>query len=682
MMRLEGQNVILSRQEVLGSGIPKKTFESLVTRKQVGVARRGEYIYNTFPEPYATMLRQHHWGGLEYHEYAAVAERTSSTQVITGLEAGIVEVLEGGYAPFLPAYRDSAPTMEHARKLAQGAGVLDLICRWLKGQGAGPKKLALLDTAAALILKLEVPYLPTNGRRLQEKVKLCWEGAAADTVVKLPRQGNLNAAVHKADEEIEAWALVLRADGSNVSNNQIIRHIQKMCRLEGKKEPSEGWFKQLFARPETKSLTVDRYTAGSRHAAAYVPHLKIRRALHAGDCWQMDGTRMNMIPHKAGAVGKKVAGREYQYPYVVGCMDVHSGVFLGVHLDYTEDRWAYMSALKMAIEQAGYLPYELVLDRFPGHNTPEWQRVQATLEALGVKVTYAKSAQGKAQIERQFGVLQDVFLSQSAYAYGQGIRSSRANAHRNEAYINALTKKAKAAGDWDFVAAVAESGAVFELYHTTPINTYRKLLPVPESPMELHEQSEKPAVRLVDGRGMAELFGTERQAMLRSGYVTVQVDNEPVALRADNRGQYVAVPDAATLQRQYSGVSLRVVVAEDKTCGWVYDPATGRCLALLPRDGGVLVHGPQAEVGRLTVARNEQKALEEQRKAELKRLRDKVGDLTTVKALASPDEVALLRPRSVDKAIQEKAEDEETNRWGAFNPYQNDRQEGGILDED
>ena len=56
----------------------------------------------------------------------------------------------------------------------------------------------------------------------------------------------------------------------------------------------------------------------------------------------------------------------------------------------------------MAVENTGYLPYELITDRFPGHNTDEVKRLITHFKMLGVKVSITHKPTGKPHVERGF----------------------------------------------------------------------------------------------------------------------------------------------------------------------------------------------------------------------------------------------------------------------------------------
>ena len=191
----------------------------------------------------------------------------------------------------------------------------------------------------------------------------------------------------------------MRAMPQNYTNEFIIRTIQNAYKVRGQKVPGRRWFgMKVFEQPKTKYLTATgRYGQGSRKAFEQTGYIPMQNALFAGDCWQVDATRVNMIEHA------KDKGKGFLF--IVAVRDVYSGDLLGYNFDYSENRWAVMAALKMAVQNTGYLPYELVTDRFPGHNTDEVKRIMNSLKRMGTEVTITHRPTGKAHLERSFSTL-------------------------------------------------------------------------------------------------------------------------------------------------------------------------------------------------------------------------------------------------------------------------------------
>ncbi len=92
----------------------------------------------------------------------------------------------------------------------------------------------------------------------------------------------------------------LRSMPQNYSNEHIIRKVTDLCEMTTKKTPSRRWFGQtILELPKTQFLTgLKRFGASSSKSHIHKSYIPFQTALFAGDCWEMDATRINMISHE------------------------------------------------------------------------------------------------------------------------------------------------------------------------------------------------------------------------------------------------------------------------------------------------------------------------------------------------------------------------------------------------
>jgi hypothetical protein len=436
----------------------------------------------------------------------------------------IDKAVKEGYTDYLHYYLDY--NQERREQLSKACAVVSALTHIVTEHSIAEKENKFWMMAAEVIEEMGVGYVPYNFRRLKEKVlpSLKGEKAVAD-IIDLPRANNQNAR-RIDDKEIEAWVLQLRGMGQNYPNVWITRKVQNMCLMTNKVVPSEGWFNAIFARPETKFFTAPgRYGKTGRRAQMYQGYIPMENAIFAGDCWHVDATRVNMIPYikKVNVDGKDVYREEFMYQIII--RDVYSGDIMGRHMDTKESATGYIMAVFNSAKWQGYMPYEIVFDRFPGHNTEEWKLVMERLRAVGVKVTMTHKANGKAKLERWFGTLQSVFMTDSKYFYGEGIISNRAYAHRSSEYLYNLKKSARAAG-WNFDEAWNEINNVIDRYRRTKYSEYsRKYKLVESSPCELHDESEKPNVIRMRDEELALIFGISKEISIRNaGLIRTEIN--------------------------------------------------------------------------------------------------------------------------------------------------------------
>lgn len=412
-----------------------------------------------------------------------------------------------GYEQFLRFYKGFEP--EKAIRYAKAVHVLYDIVQ----MGTNAKQ------ASKFIEKNDID-LPRNERRLNDKLKAFklalnehgQIGSWVTEIVGVKRQGNQNARKYD-DAELIAWLVMLRELPQNYTNTFIARRVLEMCVMTEKPTPSFAWCEKYLSSRECKEITLSRFGKGKRGnwLRGYNP---VARALFSGDAWQMDGTRVNMIPFTEG--GKT------DFLYIVAVRDVHSGAVLGFSLGTVENRYMYIEALRMACKYTRYLPFELVLDRFPGHNTEEWGTITEKLMKYGTKTTYTSKATGKAQVERWFSTLQTVFMQQSDYYYGEGVQSRRVYAHRSAEYLARIKKDAKREG-YDYDKAVTEMLNVLQAYNETKLSSYsRKYKTIDKSPLELHSDSDKPNVVTVQLYDTLNMFGLQTSVKHRGGQLKIE----------------------------------------------------------------------------------------------------------------------------------------------------------------
>ncbi len=473
-------------------------------------------------------------------EFIELKNNAIQQQSINPLEE-LIKAFLNDYQINLPHYGDC--TKQQQTALAKAASFLQACCQYMAANGIESTNTSYFKQANQLLQTFDIKYLPKNYRGFRELLlEACKTTSPITALVKLPRKGNANAAQHIHDEEVASWILNMRFEGKNFTNAHIIRKVKWLCTISDKPVPSDRWIGMQMETANNKFLTAaGRYGMKGKHGQSQRAYTPFANALFAGDCWQVDGSRVNILNFKQKVtINDEATGKERKidketFISVVAVRDVHSGDILGHSFNLAENRWTYMQALQMAVETAGYLPYEIVFDRFPGHNTPEFISFAEDLRNRGVKITFTHSAEGKAKIERWFGTLQTVFMSDSNYYYGEGIQSMNKYAHRSKEYLKKLRKQANEQG-WNWEAACDEANKIIEAYRHTKYSYYsRKFKAIEQTPAQLHQSSEKPNVRLIEPEQYAYLFGIKRKAKIANmGLIDFEVNGVMFNYRCAN----------------------------------------------------------------------------------------------------------------------------------------------------
>ena len=482
------------------------------------------------------------------------------------------------------------------------------------------------------VIKSGYRYLPKTWHSLYKKVRAYQAGVPVAELIHRPREGNANALAY-SDAEVESWLIKLRADGRNYTNAHIIRKVRHLCRLYDKPVPSTKWMETFLANYEVKYLTTGRYGSG-RLANRWNSYVPVDAPMYAGDAWMIDATRLNIIEHRK-ADGSK------GFLFMITVMDVYSGDILGYNFDYKEDRWAVLSALKMAVAEAGYLPYEMIFDKFPGHNTPEAEQFFDELRHLGVKVTFTPKATGKARLERFYSTLQTVFMQDSDYYYGEGIQSRRYYAHRSPEYLQKLRQRANKEG-FNLQDAVNEGIRILETYRQTAYAEYsRKYKHIKQSPAQLHAESDKPNVRQVKEQTFYNLLALKKELKIsRNGLIQTQIMKQDLVYQVED---YDIIRRYEKVWIAYMPENLdKVHLFVRKNHLWMW---LGEASVVEP----VQVYGPNAEFNKLAKIKQRIRKLNEQREAQLNEILERASRVS---------EVALMMGPFTDKGEKETAESE------------------------
>lgn len=454
-------------------------------------------------------------------------KRQCSEMEISSLETRFKQHLKKTTDEFIQFYKQETPVQMYA--LAKACTVLDFLFEVYPEYPETSNQ--LFKDMSVILRAMDLQYIPHHPIRLKEKFLSVSADNPIVEVIKLPRKGNTNAELYN-DPEVFSWVMQLRSMDANFSNEYIIRKVTEMCGLTGKSQPSRRWYgSKIFEVPEHQYITGSfRFGSGSVKGQIYKGYLPHLNALYAGDCWEIDATRYNTIAHEVEMVNQETGELKIveKFMMVVAVRDVHSGDVLGYSFCHAENHVAYHQALKMAVENTGYLPYEIITDRFPGHNTPQMTDLFERMKALGVKVEFSHNPNQKARLERWFRTLQSVFSMDSKYFYGEGIRSRSIYAHRSADYINRIKKEAKKEG-WNFDKAADDASMTIEKYRVTALSNYSRLhSKIDKSPAEIHDESEKPNVIWANERRISMLFDLKKELLLRrDGQIYTEIVGVP-----------------------------------------------------------------------------------------------------------------------------------------------------------
>lgn len=574
--------------------------------------------YSTMSPDYKTAICNCLYDGfdpLTWHKMQAMrGDIVSSWDYEETLEDFLLEACEKGYIKRLKKYADIKTEHGELRErqlkcLSRAAAVLDEVVEWYSTKGLKWKDSSGYETATKWIAehqKLYFPlkYLPMNKVRFKEKVDLMVkEKLAGHEVIKLPRADNDHKVKFDDTVKKEILSLVVRQmiSGKGWSNQQIIRMVQKRYTLWEESVPSEATVRRLMNLPKTQAIVNSvRFDDGSKKKQKWRTSTPLARAMFAGDCWEMDGTKVQWDGFEVDGVRRSL--------YIVACRDVYSGAYLGWSYGLAENSDMYWEALRMAVEITSQLPYELRVDRFS--KTKELDTLFEKMEKLGMKYTEGKVSTSKAMMERGFKTLQEVFESQEKMWIGEGILSGDENSRPTAVYLQASRKRLKSEG-WDWDKAWTTHNELMMRYNSTKFSEYSKRFKnIEQSPMQLYETCEKPTTLKLEIWDKPALFWAEQLREIKNYQLVFERRGEKAITFDLNDVQY------AHIHTNYPKVTVRY---DKETLEEImlFDPKTDKHLATIKRFVKIQLYGKDAEFGRNQEYQTNRKALQ----AELKKQR-------------------------------------------------------------
>lgn len=533
--------------ELLAVGIPNSTISDGIQRKSPKWQstkdpkdmRKRLVKYATLGESYKEAVRAELCGGLEPDEWIVMLKEQEKQDEGLGKRADLIDrvlhVCNEDYRRYLHLYRGTESSQQ--KVLSRAAGVIEVLAAWYKCNGISWKSYEPVKQVADWVIRNQEEYfykkyLPTNPTRLKEKVlAFAVEGVALNEVISLPRSGNENRVSHKDEMWWQSYAIGLRTEAKNYTQAQIFRKVRELAPIMGKETPSESTVRAFLNSKE--HLTVALHTdlnnkKGQRHR----PSLPSVGPDKVDMCWQMDGTKVQFAGHLTGKKTKD-GRKETKSLSIVVVRDVHSGAFIGYWYGYGEDENAYRSALKMAVDITGKLPYELRYDQFPGSNSGSWKLMEGTkdepgiLERAGVKMTKGSVASSKAHLERGFYTLQQVFEAEKKEFIGLGIKAGIAHARPTELYVARMQREVLNKG-WDFDQAWLSHAEVITTYNHTVVSDYsRKHKDLDMTPWQIYENGAAESIGFKpDAIAIAEIFWQAREVGIRQNLITFRVKQD------------------------------------------------------------------------------------------------------------------------------------------------------------
>jgi len=599
----------VTRGELLQAGVNKDALRTFIRRNRPKTLKKGVYALHDLPAHYQEAIRKT-FNIEECQEYTAPAAAAAEAKY----------ALIQNWKDYLHLYQGA----DNAELWAKSASCFCNFVASIGNMATLPAIRTQYCKYLSVVQKNNL-VLPHNERVLQRKIKEYLVGTPIQKLVCPPRQGNTNA--QKYPQSLFAYVLSLRANPNNYTDRHIWRKTKEYAQKNNLKQPSLSWVKNLLKEGYVKMLTATRW---DKEIGGFVP---LKKDINSGEVWQIDGTRVNFIPHSHNGEKKSL--------YIIAVLDVFSRCIIGYTLCHAESYENVANALHNAIQNTKTVPKKLITDRFPGHTTEECKTLFEKLKTLGVEIHKTHKATGKSHIERAFGVLQTVFMQDVPVYYGEGIQSTRPYAHKSETALKKITKITKKEYSYDFTTAQQIMDNVVYHYNHTPLSEYSEQK-IEQSPYTIYQQNLPNTLYPIQLHHIAWLFWEKRTLKVRENLIEYHKKYEE---------HYFFIYDTAVLKK-VSGKEVEVYTNDEV----VYIYQGSQYIGMAERQESVSMNDYQA----INNVKNNKKTLQNELQNELKSLIEQVEEV---------DESLLLMPKTTPKHEKEAQENRFLTKNMLEDPY-------------
>lgn len=336
--------------------------------------------------------------------------------------------------------------------------------------------------------------LPRNERRLKQRYNEFQKNGFEALI-----HGNfLNTSAQKLSEEATRWVLSRWCNQVNRCANLMQLHAEynEYADANGWAHvKSEKTFYNYLYSEEIQPLWYGHRYGELAAKEKFDYQFKTKMPRFRDSLWYSDGTKLNYYYKDEN--GKTQTCQVYEV------MDAFSEVFLGYFISKTEDFQAQYSAFKMAVQIAGFRPYQVSFDNQGGHKRLEAGNFLSKISRIQT-ATQPYNAKSKT-IESAFGRFQSQYLKRDWFFTGQNITA----------------KKKESAANMEFILANADSLPTLDEIKATYAQRRKEWNEAPHHKtgiprIEMYMQSKNPDTKEVNIWDMVDLFWITRNKTIKA----------------------------------------------------------------------------------------------------------------------------------------------------------------------
>lgn len=374
------------------------------------------------------------------------------------------------FKKYLPTFYEIYPTREEREMQAINFAILQVITSFLKKYPRG-----LTDYFYQVLKdeKIAKHSIPIKSKNYFYKY-----------ISRIIREGLPNALINgnrdkpsnnlKLNQTMKELIIYLKSYGNYTSCREIEDNIKQLSRREGTKDlitvVDETTIRNFLATHEADNLTLLARQGYRRFEDRILGYLPLNRTKDPLTKILIDGYVLQVVCEGDSAEPIKMV--------LFTIMDSYSGYVvadIGDVEDYRLIRRVFEKFLRFTEYK---MPKEIISDAHASNQSRYFKSFKKYLKGNGARWTVSTNPRRKAQLERWFGTLQQVYLSRIPGYVGEGIKSKRKDAHPSEEVLVIIRKKEylrdknefkklilAAVQDYNVVSHFQNAAAPLDIYH-------------------------------------------------------------------------------------------------------------------------------------------------------------------------------------------------------------------------
>lgn len=211
------------------------------------------------------------------------------------------------------------------------------------------------------------------------------------------------------DPMLDKWILDALSSGKAYSQYYIHQLIIELCKQYNYYTPSITWVKKRCNA--LQPIVFDKTFGTDKGTYTKLPYAGIMRAENPNSQWQIDGYTLPFYME------------DFEKLTLFVVKDAFSGRIVGYEIARSENTETILKGIENAVNNTGYLPFEIVSDNHSFNKTKESGYFKEAIARIGTTWTVSENPRYKSIVERGFKTFAEKFLKNEYGYIGEGIKT-------------------------------------------------------------------------------------------------------------------------------------------------------------------------------------------------------------------------------------------------------------------